>query len=401
MLKLHTSEGALRGALRGALCGALRGALCSALMCAAPAALAAPHGPAAESAPEEREGVTPTPGARAALVGFSLLTGLSFYGPAAVALLDSSSPRVTVGAYLLTAGGSFLVPYLATGSGDVSWAAADLSSSLSLRGALHGAQLAVSLDANADASIALAGLLSMAEAVGGYQYATRAHLSAGEAHTLVVSSDIGMLAGLLGALVASGDTLRAAPLASFSLAGGLVGFGAGELYRRHRARSWGDAEAVRASALLGLAATVPLSASLSLDSPRAVGLCGLVTLAAGAAAGDLLTRGAALSLSEALIMDVSALGGAFLGAGAMYMINPELRSSTPYLWSSLVGAAAGYALSYLSATRWERAEEGFEGAEEGAGAGAGGVSLGPWLTPLPRAAGRVGLARGLGLSGSF
>ncbi len=391
-----------RGAFVGAFAGAFAGALA---WMSAPAAPAAPLSPPAESSLEEREGVTPAPGARAALVGFNLLAGLSFYAPAAVSLLDSSSPRVNVGAYLLTAGGSFLVPYLGTSKRDVSWATADLSSSLSLRGALHGVQLAALLDTSEDAAVALAGLLSMAEGVGGYQYAKRARLSAGEAHTLVVSSDLGMLAGLFGALVASDGRVRVVPVAAFSLTGALAGFGAGELYRRRRARTWGDAEVVRLSALLGLMSSAPISASLSVDSPRAFGLCGLATLAAGAAVGDLLTRGAALSLSDALIMDASAVGGAFLGAGAMYVVNPELRSSTPYLWSALVGAAAGYALSYLSATRWERADVGFEGAEEGAeegaGQGAGGVSLGPWLAPLPRAGGGVDVARGLGLSGSL
>jgi len=119
------------------------------------------------------------------------------------------------------------------------------------------------------------------------------------------------------------------------------------------------------------------------------------------AAGDALTRDTSLSLPDALIMDASAVGGGFLGAGALYVIKPDLQSSRPYLWAALVGATAGYALSYLSATAWEveaEGEGGFEGAEE---EGAPSAALGPWVAPLPRAGGRAELARGLGLSGSF
>jgi len=346
--------------------------------------------------------MAPTPGARAGLVSFNLLAGLTFYGPAAVSLLESDSDRANVGVYLLTAGGAFLAPYLGVGKREVRWAATDLSSSLSLRGALHGALLAEVVDGAAlNTRLWLAGLLSAAEAVGGYQYATQGELSAGEGHTLVVASDLGLLAGLFGGLAGE---LQPKPLAALTLAGSLAGFGAGELYRRRRAHTWGDAEAVRLAALLGLWATVPLGASLRLDSPRALGLAALATLAAGAAAGDALTRDTSLSLPDALIMDASAVGGGFLGAGALYMIKPDLqssKSSSPYQWAALVGAMAGYALSYLSATAWEAeagGEGGFEGAEE---EGAPSAALGPWVAPLPRAGGRTELARGLGLSGSF
>jgi hypothetical protein len=81
--------------------------------------------------------------------------------------------------------------------------------------------------------------------------------------------------------------------------------------------------------------------------------------------------------------------------GTMYMINPSLDSA-PYLWSAVIGAMGGYALSYLSMLR----EEPQGGAEE-VGEGAPQVSLGPWLTPLPQGGGRLEMARGVGLSGSF
>lgn len=366
---------------------------------AAPTALALdePQEPSAR----DDDGSTPSEGARSALVGFNLLMGLGLYGPTLLFTLSNNSARVNVGTYMLTVGAAVGVPYLLTGAEDVSWGSFELSSGLALRGATHGLLMSGVFGVGSPrvASGLISGV-SVLEAVAGYQYAKRARMSGGQAHTLVISSDLGTLAGLFLGGLALGDEISFRQYSSVLLAGSLVGFGAGELYRRSRGLTWGGAELVRLSALLGLFVTPALAESLSLDSVREVALTGLVTTAGGAFLGDWLARDRALSVGDALLIDVSAVGGAFFGAGVMYMINDNLSSSSAYLWSALLGASAGYALAYRAALKGDGegagGAEGDEGAEGGARA-----SLGPWFTPLPQAGGRVEVARGVGLSGAF
>jgi hypothetical protein len=66
--------------------------------------------------------------------------------------------------------------------------------------------------------------------------------------------------------------------------------------------------------------------------------------ALGLLAGDWLVRDTDFSVGQSVILDLSVLSGALLGAGTAYLAAKQGQG--PYLLASAMGGAAGFALSY-------------------------------------------------------
>jgi hypothetical protein len=323
--------------------------------------------PAPESPVEQSwasaEGKTPTRGARRAFIGIATSAGLLGYGPASLALLESNSERLNIGTYLLTAGSAFLVPTYMLGRNDINWAMTDLLYAGITRGAFHGSLLSslgevetddVTADQYPDdttnstsenATVLLTAGLSLTEGILGTVYAKSANLSSGETHTLTIMSDLGALWGTMLTLPVFQLTGATRP-AEMALIGSVAGFGAGEYYRRIRPdTTWGDAEFLRTSAVLGLVAPLPIFVSADINDVRLLTYSTLVSSAAGFYLGDKLLTNLDLEYQDALLLDLSVVSGALLLPALTYLITGA-DGPTAYAWTSVAGAAAGYVYMY-------------------------------------------------------
>ncbi len=293
---------------------------------------------------------------RTALLATSTAAGLILYGAGIPEILDIEDDRATIGLFMVTAGASFLVPYFVTADAPVSWGMANLAFSGATRGAAHGALLALALTDNptTDQSIGSAMALSAAEMVAATWYGHSAGLSAGDAHLLGVGADFGAvwLAGYAAtASWEAGGNQTQHTVTGTALAGAALGFAAGEFYRDERQMTWGDAEFLRMSGLVGGFAGVTLSDWLGLmDSQtgeRYISSIAVTGSIAGVVLGDFLGHDQDFSVGQSLLVDLGTVTGGLLAAGLTYLIG-DFDGTTPYLTAGLLGSATGYGLSYFT-----------------------------------------------------
>jgi hypothetical protein len=273
----------------------------------------------------------------AALTTSSGLFGLTLYGPT-MATQAGNSGRAAVGLYLLTVGASIAAPLTFYRPQDVTWSMSDLAHTGFSRGLMHGALFASLVDAKSDAQLGLSSLFSLSEGFAGLAYAQKSKLSTGHTHTLTVTHDISMISMLSALAIFEPKTEEGltAPL----LLSGLAGYGLGDLFYKKSGRqdTWGNMEAVRMSSFVGLLASAALVSNLELDN-KVGGVTFLAGALGGAGAGLALTKTRTLSTVDALITDLTAVGGGFAGAGLTYMLGFE---EEPILWGAVAGSVAGY-----------------------------------------------------------
>jgi hypothetical protein len=171
------------------------------------------------------------------------------------------------------------------------------------------------------------------------------------------------------------------------LISGFAGYGLGDLFYRKSGRrdTWGNMEAVRMGSFVGLVASAAITTNLDFDV-KAGGFTFLAGALGGAGAGLALTKGRTLNNVDAIITDLTAVGGGFAGAGLTYFLlglDEEQR-----LWGAVAGSMAGYWLG-LSLSD-QRSEQTSEAAPQS--------SLAPLMIP---GAQRGDLVRGLMWSGQL
>lgn len=293
---------------------------------------------------------------RTALLATSTAAGLILYGAGVPEVLDVNDGRATIGLYMVTAGASFLVPYFVTADQPITWGMANLAFSGATRGAAHGVLLTLALADNTsgDQTLTAAMAFSMLEMVGGALYGHSAKLSAGDAHLLGVGADFGAfwLAGYsASAMWDSSSSQMQHTVTGAALAGAAAGFVAGEYYRGERKVTWGDAEFLRMSGLLGGFAGLTFSDWLGLmdnqTGERYIPSLAVASSMAGAVLGDYLGNGQDFTVGQSLLVDLGTVTGGLLAAGLTYLIG-DFDGSTPYLTAGLVGSATGYGLSYYT-----------------------------------------------------
>lgn len=289
---------------------------------------------------------------RTALLATTTALGLTLYGGGLPVLLDTSDGRATVGVYLLTAGSSFLLPYFGTRHEEVTWGMANMAFSGGTSGAIHGLLVSALLEKTDDQfAIGSAMLGSMIELGAGTWWASHSKMTAGDAHLHAVATDLGAawLAGLGNTFLPSDQPDRDRLLAGASLLGAAGGFAGAAFLAPNRKTTWGDAEVIRTSALLGGFAGLTISSwadDIDTDTQgrRTIALTTLVSMAA-AAGGDWLVRDTDFGLGEALLVDLGTLAGGLVTAGVTYLVTNSDEPST-YLTAALLGGGAGFGLSY-------------------------------------------------------
>lgn len=289
---------------------------------------------------------------RTALLATTTALGLTLYGGGLPVLLDTSDGRATVGVYLLTAGSSFLLPYFGTRHEEVTWGMTNMAFSGGTSGAVHGLLVSALLEKSDDQFLMGSAMLgSMAELAAGTWWASHSKMSAGDAHLHAVSTDLGAawMAGLANTLLPTSQPDRDRLLAGAGLLGAAGGFAGAAFLAPARKTTWGDAEVIRTSALLGGFAGLTISSwadDIDTDTQgrRTIALTTLVSMAA-AAGGDWLVRDTDFGLGEALLVDLGTLAGGLVTAGVTYLVTNSDEPRT-YLTAALLGGGAGFGLSY-------------------------------------------------------
>ena len=328
------------------------------------------------------------------LVGTTLL-GLGFYGWAAEEAFDPTDDQTAVALYMLTAAGSFFVPFLATRAVSVSDGAATMALWGATRGPIHGL-LAETLgeprepyDPDRDQRrFAWSVAVGATEAVAGGLITQALSMTPGRAELTAVGGDLGLGIGwgiadlfelderfrTITAPDGAGgtytfDVADRTARSAVTLAGSGLGLVGGYLMGASRDWTRGDAIVFRnvtmMGGLAGIAAgdiirrpetiTDEFGFSYVEDGfTRAHSAAGLIGTGAGMVLGRALVSGRNFTTSQGTLLSLSPLAGGLLGLGLAYLAAPDEvydpqrddNRSELYLTATAVGAAAGFAALY-------------------------------------------------------
>ena len=299
---------------------------------------------------------------RTMLIAGASALGVGFYGWAVPVVLGLDGTAALAG-YMFTTAASIVVPYLYTEDRPVTYGMANAWWWGATRGIVHASEfMGLVADEPSGDAMALATLAgSVGEGVAGYMWAERTGMSAGTAHTIGVSGDLGQAAAgtVLMMTLPEGGRVVLGGL----LAGGIGGLVAGTEYASRRDHTWGDAEVLRAVTAVGAADGIALwdLVTESDDEDTSVRILGAAILA-GSAAGFLYAdhhlRGLDFSVGQSIIIDLAGIAGYSLGAGiavlvtdnAGFDVESEEASFNSEIYTSLgaLGATAGVLLGMHS-----------------------------------------------------
>jgi hypothetical protein len=258
---------------------------------------------------------------RTKLLVNSTVLGIFFYGPAVPYALQIDDGAAATGLYLLTAGGSFFIPWMATQQAPVTRASASLFTYGMTRGALFSYQL-VSVfrgdEAEERGIVAFTIIGGTSAGIGGYSIGSAKAMTEGRAGMIGVGGDFGDALGMgFGALVdhseQSEDEWRA--LAGWGLVGATGGIVLeNSLARRHQ-YTIGDSYVIRGAGLLGIGVPLAFMGAGDVNDEDALLSVGILGGVAGLAAGHVLVRDQGYSVAAGQQAIVAELAGALAGLG--------------------------------------------------------------------------------------
>lgn len=300
---------------------------------------------------------------RTSLLFINSLVSYSFYGTAISAILtEDMSPAV----YLLSAGAGFVAPMLITRNKDVTMPQAIMAGYGQTRGIAHGMLLPLVFGSDVDFRVSLGfGLAgSITEALIGYNWARKSGVNNGQAGTIGMYSDLGMIMSLgaansLGLFEFTGDFTPNA-FALTTLAGATGGLLYGHALSKKDYYSEGDIAMTGNLFLLGAYLPLSIMAAAEVENSRWYTTVGTLGAAAGIWGGDKLAQQFDFSNRQSMFASLSMIGGGFLGAGVGHLLE-EMRDKDDEYWydydptlisvMSALGAAAGLGLSLLNYTK--------------------------------------------------
>lgn len=288
------------------------------------------------------------------LLGATTALGLAYYGWAVPHVLGIESGRGILAGYMLTAGASFVAPYLYTRDRPVTYGMANAGFWGATRGISHGLLLAHLVDPTPAARTAngLSTAMSLAEGLAGYTWAGRAGMSAGDAHTIGSFGDYGM--ALAGFAMLTAQPAEEQVVYGSLLAGAAAGLAAGSARARRLPHTWGDVEIQRTAFTVGAANgavlwDVVFGENASDDQIRLIS-----PLLAGGSIGGMLLADRALqdhdfSAGQAILVDLGTVAGGLLGIGLAVLLKPDdANDDTGVLVLGALGADLGLLATYAS-----------------------------------------------------
>lgn len=302
--------------------------------------------------------------ARTPFVLTTTVAGLAVYGWAVPMALGVESTRAAVGLYMLTAGMSFLAPYVMTSKQATTWGQANLSYWGASRGlelgvlisnVAFGADGGLGLSGGEDQSRAFAASLALGSVAGlsaGRWAAGRLALTPGDARLWGLGGDIGMLWGFgMGHILElDGDTdsrdSRSRGMGSAGLLGTAAGVALGAYIANRRDHLWGDGEAMRMGAVLGAFCGLAVI-GLRDDFDKTTTATLMAGSAVGLIAADYLVTEKDFSPGRALLLDLATVAGGLAGAGLIFLAT-ETKEPRAFLTAAALGGLAGWGLAYVS-----------------------------------------------------
>jgi hypothetical protein len=321
---------------------------------------------------------------RGRLVLTQTLLGLGFYGWAVPVILDLDEAQSVVGAYLLTAGASFYIPYRLTRNRSVSRAHSDLTFYGSTRGILTGALVADALlsdDSTNEGRKRLTGTLigSVAGSILGFTAVDLFEPTEGRASLWGAMGDFGFAGGAALAHLAGPydheyvtiqdgefsytDSRLKNPAAGhlMTVAGGVAGLLASS---RIGGPSFteGNVGGIRSAGILGAQIGLTLAQALGMetereegdvviieDNTRVLAAGGLLGGIAGIYLGDRLLEEKRFTVGEGLLINAGHLAGGVTALGLTYLIQENIDDNPLlYLSTSTAGSFLGAWIVYRS-----------------------------------------------------
>jgi hypothetical protein len=289
---------------------------------------------------------------RWALIGTSTVVGLGYYGWTLPIAFNVTGGGQFAGAYMLTGAASFFLPFALTLNSPVTWGQANLFYGGATHGPAHAGLFLLLLNPTGITfqQVALAGLMGGAlEISGGLAWATFSGMTAGTSHAIIVGSDIGAGLGFaLSTIVAASVSLSTAQVpAGLALAGAAGGAITGSVMGPLLHLTWGDAELLWLSTLVGSFVPIPFVTWANPSDIRPYTILAILGGTGGVLVGTLALMGMHLDLGQAMLMDLGTLAGGLVGLGTSLILGAtsDFRIG---LTASMIGLCGGYAISYFA-----------------------------------------------------
>jgi hypothetical protein len=247
---------------------------------------------------------------------------------------------------------SFFIPFALTLNTPVTWAQTNLFYGGATHGPGHASLLLLLFNAQnlTLQQTSLAGLVGGAlEITGGLAWASLTGMTAGTAHAIIVTSDVGAGVGFaLSTIVGASVTLTSAQLpVGLALVGAAGGAYAGSVLGPMLHLTWGDAELLWLSTLVGAFVPIPFVSWANPQDIRPYTILALLGAAGGATVGWLALQGLHLELGQSLLMDLGTLAGGLVGLGTSLILGAFTEPRVG-LTAAMIGLCGGYAISYFA-----------------------------------------------------
>lgn len=285
--------------------------------------------------------------------------GIMFYGPAVPFILDLPLGLPAAGAYVVSTGSSFIIPWLASQNSALTSSMTSLSWYGSTRGLAHGLLLADPMSHDVlDRQVrrdAVAAMLttSVLEGYVGYLWARSNGLSAGTTTTIATGGDFGFLWGYNIAAMSGSDQVEWNSARSRAmLAGSWTGLALGHVLGSNRQYSYGDALVMRNMGYLGILVSTTIADLTQRPhqrDPRVYSAALLSGSLIGLAYGDRQVHDYNFEPSDGVNLQLGTAAGAVMGLGVTALTNSH--SSRGYWIGATAGALVGYHVTYGAVTR--------------------------------------------------
>jgi len=345
---------------------------------------------------------------RMTLLFTTTAVGVGYYGwalPAALGVDSYHDAAAFTSLYMLVAGGSFFLPWMATAGQPVSWGMQQAATYGMTRGIAHGWALHALLFGPAPATgwpdhaypppggdewvygphpgvhdereahfrrgTAFSLAASVAEGVAGYAWARGRQIDGGHAAALGLGGDAGLLGGFFTGLLLRADERGHGALVTAGSAAGLVG---GHLLGTRRQHTMGDVGLLYTTGTLGLQLAVTLMLLADSQDDAALGGLLLAGGATGLLVGGGLVRETNFTVSQSSLIGLGALAGGFAGLGLGALAGGEEAPARLMAALGMAGSVAGFIPLYARYAAEARHQPFMRGPEPA-------LSLSPSLVP--------------------
>lgn len=276
-------------------------------------------------------------------VGMNLL----FYGGAVPEAIDMN-PAAGVSYYFLSTGAAFYIPFRMTQNSSVTESMADLSRYGAYRGAVQGFMLDQAIGGSGAGGNRYWGLgtaVSLTGLMVGYNQAKKHDYTRGQAATIGLYTDYGLVGGYLTGMSVLG--LSRQGNATIGLGSSLIAYALSSKYAQKNAYSVGEVRIKRSMMLLSGLSALTLTNYTGTENPKFLAASAVLGSGAGLYLSRRLLEPYSFSDTQGSLIWYSTIGGYAIGSGIAYaVLGPDDGASQIYLTLSSAGGIAGFYLLF-------------------------------------------------------